>query len=224
MTLDELVESVCVSINDFLQTTRTRIKNLIPSSVTHIISKHQWEFTIRYKELTTSTSEEWVVLPDNFDKEIALWRPGYTEPLDYISPREYARMKALSSTPYGARAVRYTIMGGESLKQKRIHFLDPPSKAMIIKMLYSMKVDPVAVQALPDEFVPVVKSHIIYQMTPPLLRIGGILQPNPSFVVARDDYRSNLSELISREQGQRGRLTKMILSETDRRAYQFYHK
>lgn len=224
MTEDQLVESVCISLNDFLQKTRLRIKNLISLAVIHIMSKHQWECTIRSIEITASASVDWINLPGNFDKEMGLRRADYTKDIEYITPQKYNELKAASSTPYGVEAIEYTIMGGESLRQKRIHFLDPPTSALTINMLYNVKVDPNAVQDLPDAFLPVVKSYIIYQMTPPMLEIGGIKQYNPSFQVARDDYRRNLSELISHDEGQRGRLITMELDGVAKSAYQYYHK
>ena len=224
MTTDQLVESVCISLNDFLAKTRERVKGLISLAVIHIMSKHQWECTIRPIELTTSASVDWVNLPGSFDKEIGLRRVDYTKDIEYITPRKYNEMKAGSSTPCGAEAVKYTIMGGESLRQKRIHFLDPSTSALTINMLYNVKVDPSAVQDLPDEFVSVVKSYVIYQMIPPMLEVGGIKQYNPAFQSARIDYRRNLSELISYDEGQRGRQLIRELDDVAKRATQYMHK
>jgi hypothetical protein len=224
ITFDELVESVCISLNDYLAKTRERVKNLIPMAVIHIISKHQWECTIRPIDLTCSASVDYVDLPDSFSKERALRRADYTKPIDYITPDKYNEMKALSSTPYGVEAVKYTIMGGDSLTQKRIHFLDPPISALTIIMLYNVKVDPNGIQDLPEEFIPTIKSYIIYQMTPPMLEVGGVKQYNPAFITARADYRKNLAELISYDQGQRGREYYSELDEVGQNANQYYHK
>jgi len=224
MTTDQLVESVCISLNDFLAKTRERVKSLISLAVIHIMSKNQWECTIRPIEITTSASVDWVNLPGSFDKEMGLRRADYTKDIEYITPQKYNEMKAASSTPYGVEAVKYTIMGGESLRQKRIHFLDPPTSALTINMLYNIKVDPDAVQDLPDEFISVVKSYVIYQMIPPMVEVGGIKQYNPAFQSARIDYRRNLSELISHDEGQRGRLITMELDDVTKNAIQYYHK
>lgn len=225
MTTDQLVESVCISLNDFLAKTRERVKGLISLAVIHVMSKHQWECTIRPIEIITSSSVDWVNVPGSFDKEIGLWRANYTKDIEYITPQKYNEMKATSSTPCGAEAVKYTVMGGESLRQKRIHFLDPPTSALTINMLYNVRVDPSAVQDLPDEFIPVVKSYIIYQMTPPMIEVGGgIKQYNPAFQSARIDYRRNLSELISHDEGQRGRHIPQVLDDVAMRASQYYHK
>lgn len=224
MTTDQLVESVCISLNDFLAKTRERVKSLISLAVIHIMSKNQWECTIRPIELTCSADVDWINLPQSFDKEIGLRRADYTKDIEYITPQKYNEMKAASSTPYGVEAVKYTIMGGESLRQKRIHFLDPPTSALTINMLYNVKVDPNAVQDLPDEFISVVKSYVIYQMIPPMVEVGGIKQYNPAFQSARIDYRRNLSELISYDEGQRGRLITMELDNVAKNAIQYYHK
>lgn len=224
MTLNEMAESVCISLNDFLQKTKDRVKVLIPQSVIFVVNTHQWECTLRPVELPASASYDWIDLPDNFGKEYALRRSGYTKAIDYITPDEYNRKLALSSTPYGAEAIRYTIMGGESLRQKRIHFLDPPTSALVINMLYNVKIDPLAVQDLPDEFLPVVKAHVIYQVTPPMIYTNGIRQFNPSFVTARNDYRINLSRLVSYDEGRRGRNVPQVLDNTALRASQHMHR
>ena len=224
MTLNEMVESVCISLDDFLQKTRERVKILIPQSVVFVVNTHQWECTIRPISLTASTSHDWIDLPDSFGKEYALRRSGYTKPIEYITPDQYNERLAGSSTPYGAEAIKYTIMGGESLRQKRIHFLDPPTSALVINMLYNVKIDPLAVQDLPDEFLPVVKTHVIYQATPPMIYVNGIRQFNPSFITARNDYRTNLSRLVSYNEGQRGRNIPQVLDDVARRASQHMHR
>lgn len=225
MTLEELVESICTSINDYKVTTKERVRRLIPVSVNHILAKNQWEFAIKVKEnLTTVANQAWVNCPDDFDKEIALWRTDYEKRIEYITPQQYADKLAVDATPYGEECVRYTVMGGERLKQRRIYFLDNPTSAITIKLIYSKTIDPLAIQALPDEFLEVIKSHIVYRMTPPWVVVNGIRQSNPSFIVTRDDYRSNLSELISRQQGQRGRLKIMRLHPSLRNANQYLHK
>jgi len=223
MTEDQLVESVCISLNDFLQKTRQRVKNLISLVVIHIMSKNQWECTIRPIELTCSADVDWINLPQSFDKEIGLRRSDYTKDIEYITPQEYNERIAEGSTPYGIEAVKYTVMGGESLRQRRIHFLDPPASALTINMLYNILVDPSAVQDLPDEFLPVVKSRIIYEIIPPMLQIDNRDVWNPARKVAYRDYRSNLSELISHDEGQRGRVITMELDDVAKRAYQYYH-
>ena len=224
MTLNEMVESVCISLNDFLQKTKERVKVLIPQSVIFVVNTHQWECTLRSIELVTSASHDWIDLPDDFGKEYALRRSDYTKPIDYITPDQYNKKLAMSSTPCGAEAVRYTIMGGESLRQKRIHFLDPPTSALTIDMLYNVKIDPLAIQDLPDEFLPVVKAHVIYQATPPMFYVNGIRQFNPSFVTARNDYRVNLSRLVSYDEGQRGRNVPQVLDEVALRASRYMHR
>jgi len=225
MTLDELVESVCTSINDYQVATKERIRRLVPISVNHILAKHQWEFAIKVKEnLTTVANQAWVNCPDDFDKEIALWRTDYEKRIQYITPQQYANELAADSTPYGEECVRYTVMGSDNLKQRRLYFLDNPTSAITIKLIYSKTIDPLAVQALPNEFLEVIKSHIVYRMTPPWVIVNGIRQSNPSFIVTRDDYRSNLSELIQRQQGQRGRLKRAQLDDVMLRAYQHLHK
>jgi len=224
MNLDQMVESICISLNDFLQKTKERVKNLIPESVIFVVNMHQWECTLRTIDLITSASHDWVDLPGDFGKEYALRRSNYTKPIEYITPDEYNRKLASGSTPCGAEAIEYTIMGGESLKQKRIHFLDPPTSALTIRMTYNVKVSPLAVQDLPDEFLPVVKAHVIYQITPPMIQVNGIKQSNPSFLAARSDYRANLSRLISYDEGRRGRNIPQVLDDIARRTSQYMHR
>ncbi len=223
ITQKELIESVCISLNDFTRQTKERVKFLIPVAVTHIMSKHQWECTIRYGEFSTGI-EEYVDLPDDFDKEIALYRSDYQKPLSYITPQKYVEMKAYSSTPYGTEAIKYTIMGGESLKRKRIYFLDPPSSDLTIKMFYNVKVDPTTISNLPDEFIPVIQAYLVFKMTPSQFEIAGQKQYNTAFGVARDDYMQALADLISHEKGQRGRDIRMELDDVAKNAYQYMHK
>lgn len=224
MTLNEMVESACISLNDFLQKTKERVRILIPQSVIFVVNTHQWECTLRPIELTASASHDWIDLPDDFGKEYALRRSGYTKPIEYITPDQYNEKLAASSTPCGMEAIKYTIMGGESLRQKRIHFLDPPTSALPITLAYNVKVDPLAVQDLPDEFLPVVKAHVIYQATPPMIYVSGIRQFNPSFLTARSDYRANLSRLVSYDEGQRGRNIPQVLDDVALRASQHMHR
>jgi len=224
MTIDELVQSACISIGKYDQLTRRRIKIKIPGSVTHIISKYQWEFLVRYKEFNLTANRNWSRLPSLFDKEIALWHDDLDKPMRYVTPYEYVEKRALDSNPYGQEAVIYTISGHENIEQRRIWVLDPPTSAKTIKMFYSIKFDSTAVHSLPDEFIPVIESHIIYRITPPTLIVKGIEHHNPSFVTARGDYRSNLTELVQREEGQRGRFLEAKLSEVDSEAYEDYHK
>ena len=225
ITFNDLIESVCISLNDFKEVTRQRVKLLVPLTVAHIMSKHQWECTITLTTITTSPSVAYVdMTAGDFEREIGLWRADLKKPLEYITPQEYAERRSQSTTPYSSEACKYTVMKGATNRTKRFYFLDPPSSAMTIYVLYNSIIDPNAVQDLPDEFIPVMKAHLIYQMTPPVLEVGGQKTGNPSFGSARDDYRSALSELIQHEQGNRGRLTMMELDDVAKNAYQYYHK
>lgn len=224
ITFDAFVDMICISLNNYLDLTRSRIRLLIPTAILHIMHKHQWECTTKTTTLTTSITEEYVNLPDDFDKERSLRRPNFKKPIEYITPEKWNEKKSESSTPYGAEAVKYTIMSGDGLRQKRIYFLDPPTSAMIINMIYNIKVAEYTIPDLPDEFIPLLASLIIYRMTPPMIENAGIKQSNPSFVTARDDYRSNLRELISWQEGQRGREIAMELDDVAKNAYQYFHK
>jgi hypothetical protein len=224
MTKDDLIEAVCTALNDFKETTKRRIRILVPIAIGHIMSKHQWECRTKYSgETVTSADYEYVNPPEDFDRGIALWREDWDEPIEYITPNEYAKAKAESSTPYSAECVKYTVMGGDILDEKRIYFLDPPTSAMTIKMLYSRKIDTANVASLPDQFIPVIIAYLIYRVTPPYFDRGGDKYTNPSFVVAERDYRNSLANLVSYEQGQKGRLYRAKLDDSLSEALEHYH-
>lgn len=221
---DDLVESVCISLNDFREVTRQRVKLLVPLSTVHIMSKSQWECTIDLTTITTSISVAYVDMADDFERAIGLRRANLEKPIEYITPVEYNEKIAQSSTPYGIECYKYTVTKGNTNRTKRIRFLDPPTSAMTIYVVYNSIIDSVAVGDLPDHFIPVIKAHLIYQMTPPVLEINGIKTGNSAFGPARDDYRSALLELIQHEQGNRGRLIMMELDDVAKNAYQRFHK
>jgi len=223
MTQDDFVESVCVSIGDFRELTKQRINNLIPLSILHVMSKHQWECRTKYDTKNTDTTNEYIEPPTDFDREISLWREDIDEPLEYITPEEYGRAKAESLTPYGIECFKYTVMGGLLLRNKRIYFLDPPTSVLTIKMLYSIAIDSSNVASLPDHFIPVIKAHVIYQITPPYFERAGDKYFNPSFVTAEQDFRKALGDLVSYEEGQRGRLVRAVLDHSLTDALDHYH-
>jgi len=105
MNLDQLIQSVCISINDFVQSTRENIKVLVPTAVEAVVGYSDWEFRRRPfspgLSITANNATSGKLLPKNLDRIIALRRGDYKEPLEYIEPQEYNRRLSDDATPYG---------------------------------------------------------------------------------------------------------------------------
>jgi len=121
--------------------------------------------------------------------------------------------------------VRYTIIGDQkTLTQKRILFLDAPTSSYTVQGFYSVTVDPLAVQAIPDEFLPAIKAYLIYEITPSYVVINGQKINNPAKTDTKQIFMLHFSKLVSKEQARPGRVKKMKLDGVGKGAYQYYHK
>ncbi|MFZ5559711.1 MAG: hypothetical protein ACOZAL_02880 [Patescibacteria group bacterium] len=224
MTKEQLIDSMVISTGLLKNEVTQRVNVLLPATISHILSKSQWDFMTKYVEFSTSTTDEFMELPEDFWKEIKLWHSNITIPCGYISPEEYAEKKAQSSTFYGAEATKFTIVADENNpKIKKIAFLDQPTSAITIKMYYTRDPAGLGIENIPDNFLGTIISHLLYKMTPPTVEIAGIKQSNPAFSTARNDYRTNLIELISSEQGRRGITERPSLSNVHKNWHSYLH-
>lgn len=229
MTEEQLVEQVCIALNDFLEDTKGRIRIIIPTAIKEVLTKHQWEFMTRITTLTTALNDDsnrdWVITPDKFGKEIALYRDNYTKPIDYITPTEYVEKLSTGSTPYGVEAMVYTVMGDENdLSKKRFYFLDKPTSDLTVNLLYTVKLSIVQVSTLADEFLATIKANVLKGLTAPKIKMAGVDQYNPAFGITSANYDKAMNDLVAYENGQRGRREKARLAEEEIEAYQYFHK
>jgi len=226
MTEADFVESVLISLGDFSSTMRKRVKKLIPGAVDFIMGKYQWEFTLKSRAFDSVADQDYVEIARswNFDKEVALRRDDYKGELTYITPREYNRKKAASDTGTGKEGIYYTIMGDPDRRDKRRFYFYPQfGSAIEITMIYSVRIDSGRIDLIPNAHLEVIKGYLIYRVTPPNLVINGVKTSNPSFPTAKFDYQQNLTELIAREQRQRGRTVQAILDNVGKAPYQYFH-
>lgn len=224
LTLDQFTDSVCISIGDFATETKNRVRFLIPQSVQHIMGARMWECNTIRDTLTTSADDVWVDFPDKIVKPWAMYRSDYEGEIDYIPPEEYIRLLAADSTPYGEEAVVYTVMGSGLMTRKRFYFLDATTSALTIIGVFQQKIDPSAIQAVPDNFYETIKAHVIMRLTPAFVKdASGQRLPNPSYQTPYRDFVRTWGLLVSAEGPQKGKSMGYQIDDVGKDAYQYYH-
>ena len=224
MTLDEFIDSVAISYGDESRDGKARIKKLVPSCLNFLLARDEWEFLILPAVLTSSGSQDYVDAPEGFNRVHNIRHANYEEELTYITPQEYNRLKAQSTSGSGTEATMYTIKAGEYVgAPPRLYFYPPFTSAVSIYLDYLPVLDSIGVHQLPLYFLECLKSFVIYRLTPPVLDIGGIKQYNQAFTTAKFDYQATLNDLRAQQKLQPARVNRVRLDNISRNKYAYFH-
>lgn len=215
MTKNELITVIEVALRDEPATVKNMVKKLVPGAIDFVLHYHQWDFRTVINDETAPGGQDWMNYPSKCEKEIALYHSGRKEPVDYISPQEYARWKAANSAGGTDKAVFYTVASDKKMGL-RFYFYPAFTSDTTITMIYSQELDTDVVGKLNQSFIDAVRAQVLFQIAK--------VSDMPTYPAIKDARNDALSHLVSYEQGQRGRIDRSILPEYMQSAMQGWHR
>lgn len=215
MTKDELITVIEVALRDEPATVKNMVKKLVPGAIGFVLGYHQWDFRTVIKDETAPGGQDWMDYPSKCEKEIALFHSGREEPVDYISPQEYARLKAADSAGGTDKAVFYTVASDEKMGL-RFFFYPAFTSDTTISMIFSQELGTDVVGKLNQSFIDAVRAQVLFQIAK--------VSDMPTYPAIKDARNDALAHLVSYEQGQRGRIDRSILPTYMQNAMQHFHK
>ena len=220
MTKQDLINQILVNVRNEPDTIKDMVGIVIDPAIDFVLGWSQWDMRTVTKSLATVTanSETTLKFPTDCDKEIALYHSDMEEELDYITPKEYAREKALGSTS-GIECRKYTVQS-DGQTGLRFYFYPVATSEKTIVLTYSRKLPANILESLNEYFLNAIRTEALLRLAE-LISKEGQWSNFPVVLKARDKA---LDDLVSYYQRQKGRSIRMKLHKSLTRANPYLHR